>query len=88
MKLFFSFVSLLMLVTSAFSAQGWMWANNFPWVYSHEDEDWLYIISDLEISTWDGTEWQKEESSYISDIGWVWVNNYPFAYSNKEKTWP
>ena len=87
MKLFFSFVSLLMLVTSAFSAQGWMWANNFPWVYSHEDEDWLYIISDLEISTWDGTEWQKEESSYISDIGWVWVNNYPFAYSNKEKTW-
>ena len=87
MKLFLSFITLLMLVTSAYSAQGWMWGNNFPWVYSHEDEDWLYIISDLEISTFDGTEWQKEESSYISDIGWVWVNNFPFVYSNKEKAW-
>ena len=64
-----------------------MWFNNVPWVYSHEDENWLYITPGIEVSTYDGSKWQKQDSSYISNMGWVWVNKYPFVYSNNEKDW-
>ena len=64
-----------------------MWFNNFPWVYSDEDKDWLYITPEIEVSTYESSKWQRQDSSYISNMGWVWVNKYPFVYSNKEADW-
>jgi hypothetical protein len=87
MRLISCLFCLLMLSESGYAVQGWMWFNNFPWVYSHEDENWLYLTPKIEISTHNGTKWQEQDSSYISNMGWVWVNKHPFAYSNNEKGW-
>jgi hypothetical protein len=24
---------------------GWIWLENFPWAYTHDEEDWLYFSS-------------------------------------------
>ena len=72
---------------TTFGAQGWMWFDEFPWVYSNKDKNWLYITPDIEISTYDGNSWLKQDSSYISTLGWVWVNRYPFVFSHKEDGW-
>ena len=87
MKKLFCLLSLLMLSASAYAVQGWMWFNQFPWVYSDEDKNWLYITPEIEVSTYDSSNWQRQASSYISNMGWVWVYKYPFIYSNKEKDW-
>ncbi|MEC9123232.1 MAG: hypothetical protein VX969_03730, partial [Verrucomicrobiota bacterium] len=30
--------------TSAPSTKGWMWFDEYPWVYSHEEGGWLYFL--------------------------------------------
>jgi formylglycine-generating enzyme required for sulfatase activity len=87
MKKLFCLLNLLMLSASAYAVQGWMWFNQFPWVYSDEDKNWLYITPEIEVSTYDSSKWKRQASSYISNMGWVWVNKYPFVHSNKEKDW-
>jgi Leucine-rich repeat (LRR) protein len=87
MRKFFCLFGLLVLSASSYAVQGWMWFNQFPWVYSHEDENWIYVATEIEVSLYDGGKWSKQDDSYISNLGWVWMNRFPWGYSNKENKW-
>ena len=64
-----------------------MWFNQFPWVYSHEDQNWVYVATEIEVSLYDSGKWSKQDDSYLSNLGWVWMNRFPWCYSDKEKRW-
>ena len=87
MRKLFCLFGLLVLSASSYAVQGWMWFNNFPWVYSHEDENWIYVATEIEVSLYDGGKWSKQDDSYLSNLGWVWMNRFPLCYSHKEKKW-
>ena len=87
MRKLFCLFGLLMLSVSSFAVQGWMWFNQFPWVYSHEDQNWVYVATEIEVSLYDSGKWSKQDDSYLSNLGWVWMNRFPWCYSDKEKRW-
>lgn len=76
-----------MLSATAHAVQGWMWFNSFPWVYSHEDENWIFIASEIEISLHENGQLTQQTDSEISSLGWLWMNHFPWCYSHNEKKW-
>jgi hypothetical protein len=87
MRKLFCLISLLVLSASSHAVQGWMWFNNFPWVYSHEDDNWIFVATEIEVSLYDGGKWSKQDNSYVSNLGWVWMNHFPSCYSYKKNKW-
>ena len=87
MRTLFCLFGLLVLSVSSYAVQGWMWFNNVPWVYSHEDENWIYVATEIEVSLYNSGKWSKQDDSYLSNLGWVWMNRFPWCYSDKEKRW-
>ena len=84
--LFITFV--LCISTLSLSAvQGWMWLNQFPWVYSHEDENWLYFTPNVEVLIYKNQKWNKTNSLSASSMGWLWFDLYPLIYSHNQKAW-
>ena len=86
-RILFVLFGVLVVSVPTFALQGWMWFNHFPWVYSHEDENWVYITPEIDFSVYDTGQWKKQNDSFVSELSWVWVNHYPYGYSNKEQNW-
>jgi hypothetical protein len=68
---------------------GWMWLENYPWVFAYDNQDWLYFLSS------EG-KWMNFENTFGSwseiniqsrPIGWLWFNHYPWVFSNTKKDW-
>ena len=69
-------------------SNGWMWFENYPWVYSNKEKGWLYFHPrDSEIYIYNSNQMFWQTIQQIDSNGWMWFENYPWVYSNKEKGW-
>jgi hypothetical protein len=68
---------------------GWIWLENFPWAYTHDEEDWLYFSSGT--GKWmyyeNADKIWSEINSQNYPVGWLWFNHYPWVYSSTKKGW-
>lgn len=68
---------------------GWMWLENYPWVFAYDNQDWLYFLSsegkwmyfENSVGSW------SEINIQSRPIGWLWFNHYPWVFSNTKKDW-
>lgn len=77
----------------------WVWVNNFPWVYVHANESWVYFYPDCDYYSYKGRDWdipssykswELQSSDFWENAGWIWTGDWPvspYVYSNKEKKW-
>ena len=87
---------------TTFTPTGWVHLENYPWVYSNDHKDWLYLEpKENHLFAYSNTLgiWQfvagstntetidVDSSNTITPTGWAYWNEFPSLYYNSDSTW-
>jgi Leucine-rich repeat (LRR) protein len=75
--------------------EGWTWCEHFPWVYNSEQNEWQFLLGEVEV--WEAVDqnnssrrarenWRKYDSTNYN-YGWLWTAYWPFSWSYKLSSW-
>jgi len=86
---------LCILGTKLCATEGWTWFEQFPWVYNSKQNDWQFLVGEVEV--WEEAEnnnssrrsrdnWRKYDATSYN-YGWLWTAYWPFSWSYKLSSW-